>query len=77
MDPSTWWWGAHFGWMWIVPGIFMVACFGFMFAFMSRAHGPTTRWRGRDSAREILDRRYASGEIGKQQYDDMKGALKG
>jgi putative membrane protein len=31
------------------------------------SHGPTTR--------EILDRRYASGEISKEQYDQMKRDL--
>jgi putative membrane protein len=29
----------------------------------------------RESAREILDRRYANGEITKQQYEDMRKTL--
>lgn len=30
-------------------------------------------WRGRpESAREILDKRYAQGEIGKEEYEDKK-----
>jgi putative membrane protein len=31
----------------------------------------------RESAREILDRRFANGEITKQQYEEMKKALSG
>jgi len=70
MDP--YWWGPHMlGWMWILPLTFLLVCLVFLFAFLFR--GP--RWfRGRaerhvlhEAAREILDRRYASGEITREQ----------
>jgi uncharacterized membrane protein len=34
------------------------------------------RGAGEEGAREILDRRYAKGEIDRQQYEEMKRALK-
>ena len=44
--------------------------------------GPGWLWRARggwndkrESPREILDRRYASGEITKEQYEEMRRAL--
>ncbi len=33
-------------------------------------HGPMERWS--ETSRQILDRRYASGEITKEQYEQMK-----
>ena len=70
-----------FGWMphfnnfwWMFPlgllfmGILMLAC-GRMFF-----HGGRRTWRAGngETPREILDRRYATGEIGKDQYDAMR-----
>lgn len=76
MEP--WWWHGM-GFMWIFPLIFMIIFVAFLFVIMSR--GP--RWFGgfwdrnnrRESAREILDRRFASGEISAEQYEDMKRRL--
>ena len=79
MDPN--WWGPHmFGWMWIFPFTFMIICMIFLFAFLFR--GPGWFWGHRDhasreSAREILDRRYAGGELTKEQYEEMKRNLRG
>ncbi len=59
------------GWTywWILPLVMMVFCF----LMMRRGMGC---WVGRhrpgESAREILDRRYASGEIGKEEYEEKK-----
>ena len=80
MDP--YWWGPHtFGWMWIFPFLFFVICLAFMATFMLRGHGWAGRhWgraEGRESGRDILDRRYASGEITKEQYEEMMAVLKG
>jgi putative membrane protein len=65
--------------MWIFPLLFLVV----VVLFLSR--GPGWFWRnggrgdrseGRhESARSILDRRYASGEITKEQYEEMKRTL--
>ena len=75
-------WGPHFfGWMWIFPFTFVILCLVFLFVFLFR--GP--RWffghwdhhGSRETAREILDRRYASGEITKEQYEEIKRSLGG
>jgi uncharacterized membrane protein len=46
-----------------------------MFFRRGMSHG-AGRDAGEASAREILDRRYAKGEIDKQKYEEMKHALK-
>jgi len=79
MDPYNWWgWGHGFGWMWIVPFAFLAVCLLVAFGFRrSVCFGrDETQAAGGESAREILDRRYAKGEINKQQYEEMKHALK-
>lgn len=80
MPPYGWWPG--FGFMWIFPLLFLIV----LIVFLSRG-GPGWFWRGRwpddrreekrESPREILDRRYASGEITKEQYEEMKRTLEG
>ena len=79
MDPYNWWgWGHGFGWMWIVPFAFLAVCLLVAFGFRRsvRFGRDETQTAGGESAREILDRRYAKGEINKQQYEEMKHALK-
>jgi len=75
------------GWWWVIPGVMilmMVLCF-----FMMRRRmgwmmcGPASRTsnnlssisRG-DTAREILDKRYARGEIGKEEYEEKKKSIR-
>ena len=63
-------------WMWIFPLIFLIVFVLFLF----RTGGlPICGGRGtRDSessAREILDHRYARGEIGREEYQQMKKDL--
>jgi len=79
MDP--YYWGPHFfGWMWILPAVFLIVCLVFLFSFFFRGSGC---WGGRhrhrhdnaESARDILDKRYAKGEIAKDQYEEMKRVL--
>ena len=61
------WNGFH--WWWIIPIVMMVFCF----LMMRRGTGCMMgRRRFNESAREILDRRYASGEIGKEEYEEKK-----
>ena len=68
MDPYYWWgWGHGFGWMWVFPLAFFLVCLLFIFS--------PRRGAGGEGAREILDRRYAKGEIDKRQYEEMKHAL--
>lgn len=40
------------------------------FGWWGPGHGPMGRWS--ETPREILDRRYASGELTKEQYEQMK-----
>ncbi len=80
MDP--YWWGPHmFGWMWIFPVGFVVVCLFFLFAYLFRSPGSLCgrgeRRDFREAAREILARRYASGEISAEQYEEMKRVLTG
>jgi len=64
------WNGFH--WWWILPIAMMVLCF----IMMRRHRGGMTGWsRSRhvaESAREILDKRYASGEISREEYEVKK-----
>ncbi len=68
-------WG-WFPWMWIFPLIFLVV----MLIFLFRGPGwPMCGGRGmrepEGSARELLDRRYARGEIKREEYLQMKKDL--
>ena len=78
-------WGPHFHWFWIIPFLFMVLMFGACFRMLWRTgnwrwrSGHRARWQpfwcydlGQEPPDQILDRRYASGEITKEQYEQMK-----
>ena len=66
---------------WIFPVVMMVLCFFMMRGGIapmsccgfrrSADHGQNTS----ESSMEILDKRYAGGEIGKQEYEERKGTL--
>ena len=78
MDPH--WWGLQlWGWMWIFPLSFMAVCLFFLLAYLFRGprwfYGRADRQVLHEAAREILDRRYASGEITRDQYEEMKRVL--
>jgi len=88
MEPHMWWEGG-FRWIWIFPFTFMLLMMLFMgvcaFWFFRRSSGggpscPMCGWNTRgtkdgDTPRQILDRRYVSGEITKEQYEGMKQDL--
>ena len=64
-------WLPYMNGFWIFPlfcllfmAFMMIACGGMLSRF-----GHRDRSRGHESTRQILDRRYASGEIDKGQYD--------
>lgn len=75
-----------FGWWWIIPVAMIITCALCFFMMRGRmgcmACGPFSTGsrdlmrNGRsESAREILDRRYAGGEIGKEEYEEKKKDL--
>lgn len=70
--------GPEMGWMWIFPLLFCSIMIGMMILFWRR--GVMSRCgmmshHEHESARQILDRRYAGGELRKEQYDEMKQSL--
>lgn len=74
-----------FEWWWVIPivmVIMMILCFFMMRRGMSCIMcGPSSNtsgpfWKsGTESARDILDKRYARGEIGREEYEEKKSDL--
>ncbi|MDE2309424.1 MAG: SHOCT domain-containing protein [Betaproteobacteria bacterium] len=68
-------WGM-FPWMWIFPLIFLIVMLLFLFRVggwpMCGGYGTHRR---EESARELLDRRYARGETSREEYQQMKKDL--
>ena len=72
------WNGFH--WWWILPVAMMILCFIRMRGRMgcwSKSRSLTEKYpiSPSHSAREILDKRYALGEIGKAEYEEKKRDL--
>lgn len=62
--------------MWIFPLLFLVVMLLFLFRGPGRPMSGGRGMRGKEeSAKEILDRRYARGEIGREEYQQMKRDL--
>lgn len=67
-------------WWWIFPIVMMILCFFMMRRGMGCMMGghdtqdatDPHRSTSPDSAREILDKRYALGEISKEEYEEKK-----
>jgi putative membrane protein len=64
------WNGFH--WWWLIPIAMMVLCFLMMHGRRGRVTGWPWSRHGSDSAREVLDKRYALGEISKEEYEEKK-----
>lgn len=74
MEPWQWWWPGM-GFMWIFPLIFMLVMIVFVLrgsSWCGHGHGKGGR---HETARDILDRRHASGEIDKQQYEEIRRTI--
>lgn len=65
-------------WIWLFPLLclaMMIAMMVMMFRYgMCMPFGRRSR-RHVETARDVLDRRYASGEIGKEEYETRRRAL--
>jgi putative membrane protein len=75
------WWIPHmFWWIWIFPLSFLLICLVFLVTYLARGphwfNGRPEKHLLHEAAREILDRRYASGEITREQYAEMKRDLR-
>ena len=73
-----------FSFWWIVPIFMMILCFlmmrgrrGSMMCGFGPRSSDNQQAGSSDSAMEILDRRYASGEIDKDEYEEKKRTLTG
>ena len=65
-------WGG-FMWMWIFPLIFLIVLLILFFRRGGSPMGGNHDVHGKEeSARELLDRRYARGEITREEYQQMK-----
>ncbi len=67
---EAFWHGFH--WWWIIPVGMMVLCFFMMWRHGGCMMGWSKFHHYAGSAKEILDKRYASGEIGKEEYEEKK-----
>ena len=77
---SYFWGWHHFGWMWILPlALFAICVIGVLFVLFRYPGWHVQRWakeQSQEILKHILDRRYAEGEITKEEYDEMKRVLK-
>lgn len=76
MEPFQWWWGHGMGFMWIFPILLLIVMTVLLrrgpWCCMGRGHANGGQ---HETARDILDRRFTSGDITKAQYEEMKRAL--
>jgi len=73
MSPESFWWGG----MWVFP-IFMICFIGFVFYLILGKNSRNISCTGthigvdNESAMDILKKRYAKGEISKEEFDKIK-----
>lgn len=79
MGPGMMGWGYGMGWLWtIITIVFWVALIiGIIFLIRWLAASTKQRGEGKseDSALEILKKRYARGEISKEEYEERRRDL--
>lgn len=67
---GAFWNGFH--WWWIIPLAMIILCFVMMGRHVGCGMGWFPSHHKAESAREILDKRYALGEISKEEYEQKK-----
>jgi putative membrane protein len=74
--PVADWDGDGPGW-WIVfvPLFWFAVIAGLVLLFRGRGYGPAGRGGGRESAVEVLERRFAEGELSLEQYRERRSVL--
>lgn len=81
MMPHNWGWGVGMGILWLFVLVMLVLAIVWavrQFGGRELAGGPAGRGQPSgdgESPREILDRRYAEGELSRDEYDQMKEDL--
>jgi putative membrane protein len=76
MGPEHFWWGG----MWIFPMTFFIimlfVCLVVVYLIFGRGgYRPPWQDRGSETALEILKKRYAKGEINKEEFEQIKKNL--
>ena len=68
--------GYHYGMGWMLLGVvfwvFIITCAVLLVLWIIGKSGRGKHLQGEDSAHEILNKRYARGEITKELYEEMK-----
>jgi putative membrane protein len=76
-------WDMHDGWGWwmVIGWIWMIVFWGLIiwavYAIVSRLGGSGDHKAGGSKAIAILEERFARGEITREEFDEMRGALTG
>lgn len=69
--------GMMGGWMWILPALVLIVIALAVLAIVRRSNDGRTAYTDDRSPREVLDQRYAAGEIDRDEYlqrrDDLEG----
>lgn len=77
MGPGMMWWGM--GWFWtiimIVFWIALIVGLIFLIRWLASSAGPLGRAKGEGTALDILKKRYARGEISKEDFEKIKDDL--
>ena len=72
-----WWYGGfHMGWMMLFWTIGIALAAVLVWAFL-KSSGQTPAGRSRESPEDVLERRYAEGEIDRDTYRQMRAELRG
>lgn len=70
---NDWCWGMHFGWWMPFCFILFILIFFFVFKYFLKEKS----WNSslNETPMEILKKRYAKGEISKEEFDQMKNDI--